>query len=166
MVVRDPESTTATTMLELPVVRSQASGASMSLSLAWCRPQSSANLVSFGIALTCGDVVRLGVGDVGIRLERADRRLDGHALGELDEIGARQPERLGDVRPLVLHRVAALGLGGAGRVADDHLARDDLGAVEPRTAHQLWAGLCERWRAARERGQNERRDRRQREEDG
>ncbi len=45
-----PVSITPTTMSGLPVVRSQASGASMSLSLAWLRPQSWPKLVSFGIA--------------------------------------------------------------------------------------------------------------------
>ncbi len=37
-------------MLELPVVRSQASGASMSLSLTWLSPQSCPKFVSFGTA--------------------------------------------------------------------------------------------------------------------
>ncbi len=46
-----PESMTATTMPGLPVVVFQASGASMSLSLGWSRPQSCAKFVSFGTAL-------------------------------------------------------------------------------------------------------------------
>ena len=128
-------------MLELPVVRSQASGASMSLSLAWLRPQSGPKLVSFGTP-------RSGRRSSARRRRRRDRprtrrsppprtRPSGSSTSSV-----RGSPRARRRRGLVAHGAEPLGPGRAGLVADDHLARDDLGAVEPRSVDEAGAGAA------------------------
>ena len=122
-----PLSRTATSTFELPRVRVQAAGASMSLSLGWERPQVD---VEDGVVRNRAqpvDVVRLRVKDVRVALELGDGGLDGDAVRQTDERRTGEPQAL-DEPPLGTREGAGPRRSRRARTeADDDLARHVLG---------------------------------------